>query len=238
MNASCLLLLFIGICLCLLTIWSFIKVKGEADANRTSLFKTFDTVAIQQKQRLRSPVIKLAGIYNIVPNVVWSAINLTPVIAFCVGEIKTLYILLLFGISLFMGMLPISFFNYIQVSYSTTFYKNIGIKFVRKYTQDGDLVNRLIRKKFGYYKVIRDNRSAESYISRTYSYERFHFIFFTFFILVSLVALTRKDFYQFMLIMITNILYNIYPILLQQYNRIRIMNISIRKRNQKVQMNT
>jgi len=81
---------------------------------------------------------KLATWYNQIPNIFWSILNFTPIgyFWFMAMDLKWLYILL--AISLVAGFLPNSFFDRIQLSKTTSIYKKIGIRIVKKYTQDGD----------------------------------------------------------------------------------------------------
>ncbi len=54
-------------------------------------------------------------------------------------------------------------------------------------------------------------------------FEKFHFIMFVFFILITLYALVKNHFQWAIIISVTNLLYNIYPNLLQQYVRLKLM---------------
>ncbi|HTN05958.1 hypothetical protein [Agriterribacter sp.] len=65
---------------------------------------------------------------------------------------------------------------------------------------------------------------------RTYFYERFHFIVWVFMLAASVYALLQFDYWWTLTFIISNILYNICPMFLQQYNRIRI-EMLIKRRN-------
>jgi len=53
-------------------------------------------------------------------------------------------------------------------------------------------------------------------------FEKFHFIMFVFFTLITFYALSRSDFWWVIIFLITNVLYNVYPNLLQQYIRLKL----------------
>jgi len=62
-------------------------------------------------------------------------------------------------------------------------------------------------------------------------FEKFHFIMFVFFILITIYALVENHFWWAIIISATNLLYNIYPNLLQQYVRLKLMLHKNRKAN-------
>ena len=169
-------------------------------------------------------VKKLQGLYNMIPNLIWSALNLVPVSVFCYNfmELKLIYIFL--GFSIIPIFLPNSFFNKIQFSNSTTIYKKLGVGIINKVAQNGDIVNWLIRKQFPGYRVITFKKSSVSrLLQQTYLYEKFHFILFIFFSLTTIYSLGNRYFIWSVIISITNLAYNVYPNLLQQYIRIKLI---------------
>lgn len=162
------------------------------------------------------------GLYNMIPNIVWSLINFAPVYFFYALPGNLHYLWIAIVISLAGYLLPVSFYSYLQLSNSIRTYNKLGIRIVRKYAQDGDLINKLIRKKYpGYKPHIQPN--FKKHIGKTYFYEKFHFVCLLFFLLTTAFAFMQGNIILGILIMIANILYNVYPILLQQYNRLRIM---------------
>lgn len=169
---------------------------------------------------------RLVSWYNAISNVFWSVVNLTPIWIFCYKylDLKLLYEFL--AISLLTVLLPRSFFNRIQLAKTRSVYVQLGVPFVNKLTQNGVIINRLIRKKYPHYNVISTRkRSVEYYYKKTYLFEKFHFIFFIFFTITTIYALINQHFLWVLILMVTNILYNIYPNLLQQYIRVRLIKI-------------
>jgi hypothetical protein len=163
-----------------------------------------------------------ATYYNQIPNVFWSVVSFTPLGCFwyLATDLKWLFILL--GISLLAGFLPNSFFDAVQLGQTTSIYRKIGIRFVKKFTQDGDLINRLIRSKIPQYRVFDDNRSIQKHLAKAYAIERIHFVMFIFFLLTSIYALFRREVSWAVVITVNNLIFNLYPNFLQQYNRLRL----------------
>ena len=165
---------------------------------------------------------KLAAGYNMIPNLVWSVIHLAPVTVYCFTAMDRVWVYILLGLSVLAALVPNRFFDHMQLSRTTKLYKKIGILTARRLSQVGDKINRLIRKKYPEHKIIRDYKNREAYIQRTYFYERFHFIVLVFMLAASVYAFLQFDYWWALTFIISNILYNIYPMFLQQYNRIRI----------------
>ena len=161
--------------------------------------------------------------YNMIPNVVWSVLNLVPISIYCYNKVdhRSLYIFMI--LSVIPAIFPNSFYDRIQVGRTTRIYKRLGVGFVNKLAQNGTIINRLIKKKFPGYKMILYERSSiHKLLQQTYLFEKFHFIMFLFFILVTFYAFLKGHFLWAIVISITNVLYNIYPNFLQQYIRLKL----------------
>lgn len=169
-------------------------------------------------------ILKTVHFYNMTVNVVWSMICLLPVSIFCYKLMDRTWFYTFLGISILGYFLPKSFFRKIHVGKTAEFYQRAGIVFFKKFTQNGDFVNKLIRKKYPDYKVITTNKmSIKRFLGQSYMFEQFHFVVFLFFVFAMIYALIHECFWWAIIITITNIIYNIYPILLQQYLRMRLM---------------
>jgi len=80
-----------------------------------------------------------------------------------------------------------------------------------------------MKKKFPGYRTINyEGLSINKLLRQTYMFEKFHFIMFAFFVLITAYALVKHHFLWAVIISITNVLYNIYPNLLQQYIRLKL----------------
>lgn len=160
--------------------------------------------------------------YNQTLNVFWSVLNFSPLGYFCFAAMELKWIYILSGLSLAAGFLPRSFFDAMQLGKTTALYEKIGIRVVKKLTQDGDFINRSIRKKFPQYKKFTDRSSIQQHLNKAYAIEKIHFSMFVFFLLTSMYALVKGYVWWAAIITINNLVFNLYPNLLQQYNRLRL----------------
>jgi hypothetical protein len=176
---------------------------------------------IKQSNRIK----KLAIFYNQSVNMFWSVLNLFPIAWFCYRVLEPKWLYFFIAISLLSGFLPASFYYAMQLGRTTTVYKKIGIRFIKKFTQDGDFVNRLIRSKFPEYKLVENKSSAKKQLKKAFLNERFHFIMLSFFLLTTFYAFIHGHIWWAVILTINNLIYNIYPIFLQQYLRIRLMEL-------------
>ena len=166
---------------------------------------------------------KMVALYNMLPNLFWSALSLTPVSVFCYNVMPVKRFCIFLTISLLAILLPKSFFNSIQIGKTPVVYKNIGVNFINRFTQNGVIINRLIRRKFPQYKVMSGRRaSIDRLIKQTYIFEKFHFIMFLFFSLTAIYALLERYVVWAFIVSLTNLVYNVYPAFLQQYIRVKL----------------
>jgi uncharacterized C2H2 Zn-finger protein len=174
---------------------------------------------------------RIASWYNQVPNFFWMILNLLPLVYFCSTRASPGYLYIFSGISFLSLFLPVSFFNAIQLSNRPAFYEKIGIRTVRKFTQDGDIINRMIRKRFRGYKVFDYRKEYRKHISKSYFFERFHFSMFMFFSLIIIYSIWMGFVFWALVLFLNNLVFNIYPNLLQQYNRLRLKALSTKSGN-------
>ena len=158
-----------------------------------------------------------------VANLFWSALSLIPVSIFCYRHMSLKLFFSFLIISLIPLFLPNSFFNGIQLAKTTSVYKKMGIDVINKFAQNGEFINRMIRKRFPEHKtVLPGKRSVNKLLTQTYMLEKFHSMMFLFFNLAMVYALIKNYLWWAIVILITNIIYNVYPNLLQQYIRIKL----------------
>ncbi|QHS54071.1 hypothetical protein GWR56_00345 [Mucilaginibacter sp. 14171R-50] len=156
-------------------------------------------------------------------NFFWTIICFAPVISFWAGAAAMQLLYVLIFISFLSLAIPA---KVLQLSYKPKFYEGLGIKFIRKLVQNGEYANRLIRRKNPQYKLIKSKAHALRYIHTIKMYERFHFFCFVFFMLTSVFCLITRQYSYFAGITLANMVYNASPILLQQYNRARVLNLN------------
>ncbi|WP_394336239.1 glycosyl-4,4'-diaponeurosporenoate acyltransferase CrtO family protein [Adhaeribacter arboris] len=158
-----------------------------------------------------------------IPNLLWTALFGIPITIFCYTFLAPKATCILLGVSLAPIFFPHSFFDRIQLSKKADWYKKIGVKYVNTFAQNGSILNKMIKKKYPNFKVISNTRtSIRKQYYQTYFFEKFHFSLFLFFTMVTLYAGFQKQYYWVLVITIGNLLYNIYPNLLQQYIRVKL----------------
>lgn len=156
-------------------------------------------------------------------NFFWTALGFAALFAYWFSVGLSAWFYLFIGLSVIPAFLSRSFFYRVQLSRNTKFYERLGVRFIRKFVQYGDFANRLARKSYPAHPVIRRTANPKGYLSTIMMYERYHFICLIFFLLTSIIAMLQGRYSVALLIMISNMIYNVCPILLQQFNRIRVL---------------
>lgn len=161
-----------------------------------------------------------------IPNLLWTILFVTPAVIFCYIAIATKILIFLLILSFIPVFFPNSFFNTIQLSKKAELYKKPGVKFINKFSQNGMILNNYIRKKYPRFKVITTNKSSlRRQYFQTYMFERFHFSAFLFYTIITVYAGIYGNVYWIVILIVSNLFYNIYPNLLQQYIRIKLKSI-------------
>ncbi len=158
-------------------------------------------------------------ILNQIINFFWSILCIAPVFWFWFQMgINNLYFYLFMTISLIIGVLPQRILNSLAFSSKIKFYERFGVKYIKKFVQNGDIVNSLNSPN----DIIKGKKYFMSYAKTIEMYERYHLICLIFFLLTTLHCIVSEQIKLSLIIIITNIFYNICPILLQQYNKLRL----------------
>ena len=161
----------------------------------------------------------------------WTALFLIPITIFCYNFINPKVIYILLGISLIPIFFPNSFFDSIQLSRNPHWYSRIGVKHINTFAQHGTVINKILRKKYPDFKVIsRTKASIKKQYNQTYFFEKFHFSLFLFFTIMTIYAGIQGHFYWALILTVSNLLYNIYPNLLQQYIRVKLRSVKADKK--------
>ena len=163
-------------------------------------------------------------ILNQLINLFWTALFFSPVLWFWIKEGINLYFGFSLAISLLIGILPEKILNLFVLSSGRKFYERLGVKRIRKFVQNGDMVNAMTDKQK--HSSIKGKVQAQQYLKTIAMYERFHWICFTFFLLTAISCFLKGYVNLGIAITAANLLYNLGSILLQQYNRIRIKRIT------------
>jgi hypothetical protein len=163
------------------------------------------------------------ALYNIIPNLFWSVINLVPITVFVYQYIEPKWVCMFIVASLVPLFLPNAYLNKLQFSKRPRVYKSMGVDIINKLAQNGALINKLVRRKYpGYKGVEHSGASIKKLIGLSYMYEKFHWFMFIFFSLVIVYALYHRHIAWAIIVFLTNLFYNVYPNLLQQYIRLRL----------------
>ena len=161
----------------------------------------------------------LSSFCNAVVNVFWSLIAFVPVSVFCYRFMDRVWLSVFVGTSLIAFMMPASKLKYLELSFTIRTYRKLGVHWANHFVQQGSLINQLLRRSYpGYQRLPSRTRMLQS----TYVQERFHWTVFLFFLLSSIYAITHGYQGWTLLITILNVIYNLYPIWLQQYIRKRL----------------
>lgn len=155
-------------------------------------------------------------------NFFWTIFCFIPVIAFWAATDTMLWCYLFLGISAISLFIPA---RLLQLSKQPRFYEQLGVKIIRKVVQNGDWVNRFTRKAKPANRLISNKASAVKYMQTVMMYERYHFLSLVFFMLTAGYALTLGNYAMAAVILVANLIYNVCPILLQQYNRARLIRL-------------
>ncbi|MCX2743767.1 hypothetical protein OO013_07820 [Mangrovivirga sp. M17] len=148
--------------------------------------------------------------------------TLAPSLIFFVrGKGEFIWLGIFIAISYLISRLKHPFYDKIQFSQDLNFYKNLGVDKFKKFSSNGDYINRRIRKKYPSYRFLRNFEMIKDKLKETYVIERSHTVLFVFCLLTSIYAYLINSYTIAIILFTGNFLFNFYPNLLQQYNRIR-----------------
>jgi hypothetical protein len=138
-------------------------------------------------------------------------------------RVPTLAILLMMSVAPW--WLPRSYYEVRPFERSGRIYQILGIRLFRRFVPDGDLANRLRRRREPDHRLIRGRRSVPAFIRRTELSERGHLVWLLAGVLSAAYA-WQIDWPGWALYLtVGNVLVNLYPILLQRYTRARLIRI-------------
>lgn len=149
---------------------------------------------------------------NALINIVWTIIGFFPLCLFWyhAGINFSFYTFLL--ISFLAGCLPNRTYIQLHISKDIKIFEKLGVRFARSFMQTGEF-----NKNRG--------KGIKVYLKKLSMFERYHYICFVFFQATAFYACFNQKFLLALLITCSNLIYNIYPIFVQQYNKIRILKI-------------
>jgi hypothetical protein len=159
-------------------------------------------------------------------NIFWTMVSFAifgTYLGLCLAEKRSPLVLVAFLVlSVLVYAIPARWLSILTLGKDRKNYERIGIKFFRYFVQNGTLVNRIQRKYTTKSGIIHNPKEAQNYLRTIAMQERFHYCCFVLFSLSTVDAFYIGKPEMALLIILVNILYNVYPILLQQYNKLRI----------------
>lgn len=139
------------------------------------------------------------------------------------AEQRLPWVLALFIVlSILTWAIPTKWLSALTIGKNRKSYERMGIKLLLFFVQNGTLVNRIQRKYSKKSGLIHNRNQAQSYLKTIAMQERYHYCCLVLFLLTTFSAFSTGKPGMALLITLCNMLYNIYPIFLQQYNRLRI----------------
>jgi len=157
-------------------------------------------------------------IYNQIINLFWTAVCFVPIVRLWYLHYHRTILYVSIAVSLLTVFIPAKYFSKLQVSRSRRFYEALSIKSLQSLTQDGRLVSGLAKKKNQHYRQVKERVVHKNYKSQIATYEKYHMFCLTFFFVSFVYAIHQHAFLISFLVFVSNIIYNVIPILIQQYN--------------------
>lgn len=178
--------------------------------------------AAEPEHRRAMPTPAVLACYNAVPNVLWSVLSLLPLTVFCYQYVARPWLYGFGALSLLAYACPTAWLRHLQLSATPTAYRKLRVPALNHLTQRGTLVKRLLRQRYPQYRPVLPRADRAKLVRTTYQQERFHWATLVFFLLATGYALALGHLGWAGLLTLLNVGYNLYPIWLQQYLRIRL----------------
>jgi hypothetical protein len=160
--------------------------------------------------------------YNAVPNMLWSGLSLVPLVVFCYQHVARPWLYGFCAISLLAYAWPTAWLRHLQLSARPAVYRRLRVPALNHLTQHGTLVNRLLRHRYPQYQYLSPRANLAKLVRTTYHMERFHWAMLVYFLLTTGYAVALGYWGWAGLLTLLNVGYNLYPIWLQQYLRVRL----------------
>ena len=122
-------------------------------------------------------------------------------------------------------LLPTAYFRPWEGPNAARAYEALGVRTFKRCATNGDLVNRFLRRRNPGHRVVRDVGSALAWAEQARSAERHHLVFLLMGLFSAGFALSIGWRGWAATLAASNVVFNVYPILLQRYNRLRIARI-------------
>jgi hypothetical protein len=164
------------------------------------------------------------NVFNAVINLLWTCLLLGPVYVYCAHHV-TPKCLFLFGLAaVFPFGAPKRILQRFQLGTNVDVYRSLGVPLLVKCTQDAPWLGRLGGGQ--YRRVSLDRKVIARVMRETWMRERFHLGLLLFCGACSGLALWQMELRWCVTLIVINTLYNLYPVWLQQYLRLRLTRLS------------
>ena len=170
-----------------------------------------------------------SGHLNALLNVFWSFLGFAPVFAFSYQFMTKPWIYGSAAAGLIAYAIPTAWLYHLQLSSRTVPYRYLRVHLLVRVTQDGGSIA-APRHNLAQTAWFRDREALNRMVQITVGRERFHLAMFISFLLATGSAILNGHLRWSFLLCLSNTIYNVYPILLQQYIRIRLQNCVTRSR--------
>lgn len=173
----------------------------------------------------REPFTKakqLAAQYNLIISLFWTLLCVGPVVGYFYLYMPVNWLWVIVPMAFLPYFLPGSWLENYAVSTSRRVYERIGVRGLLSIVQHGRYINQQIRKRYPGYRIVYNRDTIRRKIKETYLFERFHYGLLLAFMIPIAHALSVYWYWGVVLIA-CNIGYNVYPILMQQYVRLRLI---------------
>lgn len=124
-------------------------------------------------------------------------------------------------ISYLISRIPNTFYDRFQISAGLKLYKKLQVPLFKKLSTNGDLINKTIRTQYPTHRNVVNLETIKTKLQETYTVERSHTVLFVFCFMTCVYAFVINSLGTAILLFFGNLIFNYYPNLLQQYNRIR-----------------
>jgi Glycosyl-4,4'-diaponeurosporenoate acyltransferase len=190
-----------------------------------------------------SPNRRLAAVIQGAPIAVMCGIFLSPLLLFWlwiwgplrpfdIAPVPAPSMLAFFGglaACIFAARVPAWYFTVRPFERDGRVYRWIGVRVFRKFVPDGDVVNRARRRQDRHFRLIRSSADSLAWLLRTEASERSHLVL----MFVGLLSAGYAAYVGWtawaMLLTAGNLVANVYPVLLQRYNRARLVRLRSRR---------
>lgn len=162
-------------------------------------------------------------VLNQLINLFWTGLAFIPIWIFWWNAGINQFFWGFLGAAVIFSILPEKLLKMVQLSNNQKFYEKLGVKIIRKFVQNGDWMKSSSGKMYN--PAINNISKAKTYLKTINMYERFHWLCFIFFFFSSIYTICMGEIMLGFSIFLCNLIYNVTVICLQQYNKLRILNL-------------